>query len=107
MPKTELYEVVTSNNLSEILTGETGTFIAVPRGSADIPATALCVRAHESGSILGISTLDGNEYDLMKVSESPFVPVLEAATKAANHWHKRQFTSQAQVSPKRMAAKAA
>jgi hypothetical protein len=107
MPKTELYEVVTSNNLSEILTGETGTFVAVPRGSTDIPANALCIRAHEAGSILGISTVDGTEYDLLKVSESPFVPVLEAFTKAANHWHKRQFTSQAQVSPRKMAAKAA
>jgi hypothetical protein len=101
--KTELYEVVTSNNLSEILAGETGTFLAVPRGSTDIPANALCIRAHEGASILGISTLDGQEYDLFKVSESPFVPVLEAATKAANHWHRRQFTSQAQVSPRKMA----
>jgi len=37
MAKTELYHVVSSNNLSEILTGETGTFVAVPRGSTDIP----------------------------------------------------------------------
>ena len=103
MPKTELYHVVTSNNLSEILTGETGTFVAVPRGSTDIPANALCIRSHQEGSILGISTADGTEYDLLKVSDSPFVPVLEAFTKAANHWHQRQFTSQAQVGPKRMA----
>ena len=40
MPKTEVFEVVSSNNLSEILTGETGTFVAVPRGSTDIPANA-------------------------------------------------------------------
>ena len=86
---------------SDILTGETGTFVAVPRGSTDIPASALCIRAHAGGSILGISTLDGKEYDLMKVSESPFVPVLEAAAKAANHWHKRQLASQAQVSPRK------
>lgn len=103
MSKTELYEVVSSNNLSEILAGETGTFIAVPRGSTDIPVNSLCIRTHEGGSILGISTLDGKEYDLVKVSESPFVPVLEAATKAANHWHQRQFTSEAQQGLKKMA----
>ncbi len=102
MPKSDLYEVVSSNNLSEILTGETGTFVAVPRGSTDIPANALCIRAHEAGSILGISTVDGTEYDLLKVSESPFVPVLEAFTKAANHWHRRQFSSQMQTTPRRM-----
>ncbi len=103
MPKTELYQVVSSNNLSEILTGETGTFVAVPRGSSDIPANSLCVRAHEAGSILGISTLDGKEYDLLKVSDSPFVPVLEAATKAANHWHQRQYTSASQTGMRKMA----
>ena len=64
---------------------------------------SLCIRTHEGGSILGISTLDGKEYDLVKVSESPFVPVLEAATKAANHWHQRQFTSEAQQGLKKMA----
>ena len=103
MAKTELYNVVSSNNLSEILTGETGTFVAVPRGSTDIPLNSLCIRVHEGGSILGVSTLEGNEYDLMKVSESPFVPVLEAATKAANHWHRRQFTTQAQQGPRKIA----
>lgn len=103
MPKADVYQVVSSNNLSEILSGETGTFIAVPRGSTDIPMNSLCIRAHEAGSILGITTLDGTEYDLLKVSESPFVPVLEAATKAANHWHERQFTSQAQQGVKKMA----
>lgn len=103
MPKTELFEVISSNNLSEILSGETGTFVAVPRGSTDIPVNALCIRTHEAGSVLGISTLDGREYDLLKVSDSPFVPVLEAATKAANHWHQRQFTSPAQQGVKKMA----
>jgi hypothetical protein len=102
MPKTDLYQVVSSNNLSEILMGETGTFIAVPRGSTDIPANSLCIRTHETGSILGITTVEGREYDLLKVSESPFVPVLEAFTKAANHWHERQFTSQAQQGLKKM-----
>ena len=103
MAKTELYHVVSSNNLSEILTGETGTFVAVPRGSTDIPLNSLCIRAHEGGSILGVSTLEGDEYDLMKVSESPFVPVLEAATKAANHWHRRQFNTQAQQGTRKIA----
>jgi hypothetical protein len=103
MPKTDLYQVVSSNNLSEILLGETGTFIAVPRGSTDIPMNSLCIRTSEAGSILGITTAEGREYDLLKVSESPFVPVLEAFTKAANHWHERQFTSQAQQGLKKMA----
>lgn len=102
MPKTELYQVITSNNVSETLSGETGTFVAVPRGSTDIPMNALCIRTHEAGSILGICTLDGREYDMLKVSESPFVPVLEAATKAANHWHQRQFTSQSQQSLRKL-----
>jgi hypothetical protein len=107
MQRTELFEVVSSNNLTEILSGETGTFIAVPRGSADIPMNALCIRTHEQGSVLGICTLDGREYDLLKVSESPYLPVLEAATKAANHWHQRQFTSGAQQGSKKMTTRAA
>lgn len=102
MPKTELYQVFPSNNITEILNGETGTFVAVPRGSTDIPMNSLCIRTHEAGSILGLCTLDGREYDLLKVSESPFLPVLEAATKAANHWHERQFTSPVQQGAKKM-----
>lgn len=97
---------MSSNNLTEILSGETGTFIAVPRGSSDIPVNALCIRTHEQGSVLGISTLDGREYDLLKVSDSPYLPVLEAATKAANHWHQRQFTSRAQQGAKKMSSAA-
>jgi hypothetical protein len=103
MPKTDLYQVLPSNNITEILNGETGTFVAVPRGSTDMPMNSLCIRTHEAGSIPGICTLDGREYDLLKVSESPFVPVPEAATKTADHWHERKFTSPVQQGAKKLA----
>jgi len=100
--RAELYQVVSCNNVSEVLAGQTGTFIAVPKGSTEIPSNALCIRSHQAGSILGICALDGNEYELMKVSDSPFVPVLDAAARAANHWHERQFASETQQGLKKM-----
>lgn len=103
MSRNDLYQVFSSNNLTEILTGDSGTYVAVPRGSTDLPMNSVCIRTHEQGSILGICTLDGREYDLVKVSDSPFLPVLEAAAKAANHWHERQFTSASQQGSRKLA----